>query len=281
MPRPTTSCSAIAVALMLSAVAATPSVAHDNRAGGAAFVSRPVVEKLVCATGEQSRCTEGELLKLRGEGLAEARSVVFLGRSGRADDMRALPQKRSPHRVLVRVPAGARSGPVRVTSRSARASRASGRLKVTAARGPGAPGAVPAGEGVFPVRGKYDFGTDVNRFGGGRGHKGQDVFAACGTPLVAARSGTVSLARTQERAGNYVVITAADGTSQVYMHMLRPTTLDKGAAVAAGQPVGLVGQTGRATGCHLHYESWTAPGWYRGGRAIDPLPELQAYAARG
>jgi murein DD-endopeptidase MepM/ murein hydrolase activator NlpD len=253
--------------------------ADEVRSGGASFASRPEVKKLECVTGERSKCPEGELLRVRGESLEQTDAVVFLGSSGRADDERATPDKRSPHRVLVRVPAGAHSGPVRVMSRVAGASRASRRLRVVAAPQPAA-GVAPAGEGVFPVRGRYDFGTAVNRFGGGRGHEGQDVFAACATPIVAARSGVVSWTAFHRRAGNYVVITADDGTSQAYMHLLRPTIVQRRARVVAGQPIGQVGQTGRATGCHLHYESWTAPGWYRGGRAIDPLPELQQFAAR-
>src|SRR5918995_2303009 len=40
---------------------------------------------------------------------------------------------------------------------------------------------------TFPLRGPHGYGEFVAKFGGGRGHQGQDVFAACGTPLVAAR----------------------------------------------------------------------------------------------
>lgn len=264
----------------LAAGPVTTAGAHTSQSGGARYNDRPLVSKLECVSGERSRCARGQLLRVRGERLAQADSVVFLGRSGRADDRRVRPQKRSPHRVVVRVPADARSGPVRVTSRKEGRSRASRRLRVTPARVPRV-GAVPPGEGVFPVRGRYDFGTEVNGFGGGRGHGGQDVLARCSTPIVAARSGEVSLAKAQSRAGNYVVITADDGTSQVYMHMLEAAVVARGDRVAAGQPIGRVGRSGRASACHLHYESWTAPGWQRGGTAIDPLPELQQFAARG
>lgn len=274
-------CRLLLVVACLAAGPVATAGAHTNQSGGTRYDERPVVRELECVSGERSRCARGQLLRVRGEWLAQADSVVFLGRSGRADDRRVRPDKRSPHRVVVRVPADARSGPVRVTSRAAGRSRASRRLRVTAARAPAVAAAVPPGEGVFPVRGRYDFGTKVNGFGGGRGHGGQDVLARCSTPIVASRSGEVSAATTQSRAGNYVVITADDGTSQVYMHMLEPAVIVVGERVAAGQPIGRVGRTGRASACHLHYESWTAPGWHRGGSAIDPLPELQLFAARG
>ena len=104
---------------------------------------------------------------------------------------------------------------------------------------------------------------------------GHDVFAACGTPLVAIADATVLMARWQDRAGNYVVLQLPDGQSHAYMHLQSPSPLRRGAAVRAGQEVGRVGDTGRASGCHLHFEQWTAPGWYQGGRAVDPLPLLR------
>ena len=39
----------------------------------------------------------------------------------------------------------------------------------------------------------------------------------------------------------------------------------------------IVGETGDATACHLHFEIWTAPGWYEGGSPIDPLPYLEKW----
>ena len=53
----------------------------------------------------------------------------------------------------------------------------------------------------FPILGKFTFGTGAAAFGGGRGHQGQDVFAACGTPLVAAHGGVVKFAGYHARAG--------------------------------------------------------------------------------
>lgn len=158
--------------------------------------------------------------------------------------------------------------------------RVTGQARTSVVPGDGTPSSFAVLDHMFPIRGRHDLGqSPTNGFGGGRGHKGQDMFAACGTRLAAARGGTVSFAAYQERAGNYVVVTGPDGRSYVYMHMLQPSGLRKGQRVRTGQTVGRVGETGRATGCHLHFELWTAPGWYQGGHAIDPLPELRRWDA--
>jgi murein DD-endopeptidase MepM/ murein hydrolase activator NlpD len=128
----------------------------------------------------------------------------------------------------------------------------------------------------FPVRGRHDFGGFSATFGGGRGHEGQDVFAGCGTPLVAARGGVVKINRFQERAGHYIVIDGEQtDVDYVYMHLREASPVAKDTRVYTGQIIGAVGDTGRADGCHLHFELWTGPGWYTGGSAFDPLPPLQ------
>ena len=133
-------------------------------------------------------------------------------------------------------------------------------------------------DSTFPINGQYKFGTlATNGFGGGRGHQGNDIFADCGTPLVAARTGSVQKAASESRAGNYVVLQDADGESFAYRHMRDRAVVDAGDRVRAGQVVGYVGQTGRASGCHLHFEHWTAPGWYEGGQAVDPRPMLRRW----
>jgi murein DD-endopeptidase MepM/ murein hydrolase activator NlpD len=148
---------------------------------------------------------------------------------------------------------------------------------------PLAAGAFDLVDHIFPVRGRHTYGTGIAAFGSGRDghrHEGQDVFAACGTPLVAARGGVVKLNRTEASAGNYIVIDG-DGTDvdYAYMHLQHPSPLAKGARVFTGQPIGNVGDTGDAHGCHLHFELWTGPGWYTGGAPVDPLPFLKAWDA--
>jgi murein DD-endopeptidase MepM/ murein hydrolase activator NlpD len=134
----------------------------------------------------------------------------------------------------------------------------------------------------FPVRGAHNYGGSGARFGAGRAghsHQGQDVLAECGTKLVAAQGGTVKYAAYQSAAGYYLVIHGVDGTDNAYMHLAQPSPFSEGDKVFTGQQIGVVGETGDATACHLHFEIWTQPGWYDGGKPIDPLPSLQAWDA--
>jgi murein DD-endopeptidase MepM/ murein hydrolase activator NlpD len=135
---------------------------------------------------------------------------------------------------------------------------------------------------IFPVRGRHNYGESGARFGAGRAghsHQGQDVMSACGTKLVATQGGTVVYSGSQSAAGNYLVIHGVDGQDNAYMHLAQPSPFSEGDKVFTGQQVGVVGDTGDATACHLHFEIWTAPGWYNGGHAIDPLSALQAWDA--
>jgi murein DD-endopeptidase MepM/ murein hydrolase activator NlpD len=136
---------------------------------------------------------------------------------------------------------------------------------------------------AFPILGAHEFGLGAGRFGAARSghtHQGQDVMAACGTPLVAARGGVVQYAEYEANAGNYVVIDGK-GTPYdfMYAHLAEPSPLQVGETVRTGQPIGIVGDTGDATACHLHVEMWGAPGWYEGGSPFDPLPYLEKWDA--
>jgi murein DD-endopeptidase MepM/ murein hydrolase activator NlpD len=122
----------------------------------------------------------------------------------------------------------------------------------------------------FPIKARHGYGDG---YGAGRGHQGQDVFARCGATLRAARGGRVEWNKTHAAAGNYLVI---DGKrtkkDYMYAHLLAPSPLEQGDRVRTGQRIGQVGDSGNASGCHLHFEVWSGPGWYEGGH---PLPSVR------
>ena len=141
---------------------------------------------------------------------------------------------------------------------------------------PSGGGAQTGAAGTFPVDGAHHYGDG---FGDRGGHKGQDVMADCGTPLRAVKDVTVRKVATEAAAGRYIVLRdSASGEDYVYMHM-STVGVSVGDSVSAGDSVGEVGQTGDATACHLHFEEWTAPGWYAGGHAKDPLSLLRSLDA--
>ncbi len=162
-------------------------------------------------------------------------------------------------------------------------SQVAGVQAAQAGAAPLASGAFDLVDHKFPIRGKHSYGTGIATFGtarNGHSHQGQDIFAACGTALVAARGGVVKLNQHEGNAGNYLVIDGA-GTDidYAYMHLQARSPLQKGAVVMTGQVIGAVGDTGQANGCHLHFEMWSAPGWYTGGQPFDPLASLTAWDA--
>ena len=93
-------------------------------------------------------------------------------------------------------------------------------------------------------------------------HAGIDIAAPERTPIVAAFAGTVEKAGwapVAGRTGNGILIRNPDGERQYYGH-LSSVQVKAGQKVSAGQQIGLVGQTGNATGPHLHFEIWGSNG---------------------
>jgi murein DD-endopeptidase MepM/ murein hydrolase activator NlpD len=132
---------------------------------------------------------------------------------------------------------------------------------------------------VFPVQGPHGGRGAIGEYhaprSGGRIHEGFDVTAACGTKLVAVRSGRV-LRRGFDPVlyGNYLLIHGeGEKRGYFYSHLSRPATVRPGQRVLEGQRVGAVGETGnaRGTGCHLHFEIHVR------GVPIDPEPALRRW----
>lgn len=102
-------------------------------------------------------------------------------------------------------------------------------------------------------------------FGYTRMHQGVDFAAPLGTPVLAAGDGVVVEARSWAGYGNWLRIRHGGGWETGYAHLAAYVSgLKAGDAVRQGEVVGYVGQTGFATGPHLHYETWLA------GRRVDP-----------
>ena len=99
-------------------------------------------------------------------------------------------------------------------------------------------------------------------------HSGQDYGAPEGTPVLAPAAGTVSLARFLPIRGNAVVLDHGRGVYTGYWH-LSQLSVAPGQEVNQGDVIGLVGNTGRSTGAHLHWELRID------GIAVDPLQFLE------
>jgi len=88
------------------------------------------------------------------------------------------------------------------------------------------------------------------------GRNGIDVANSCGTPVYSAAEGSIAIATDggwNGGYGKYIKIIHSNGTESLYAHLSK-TNVGVGAYVTQGQLIGLMGTTGRSTGCHLHFE---------------------------
>lgn len=109
--------------------------------------------------------------------------------------------------------------------------------------------------------------------GTAKDHKGLDISAPAGTPVIATADGTVVFSGAFEPAddhlrsllGTHVIVEHGEtGFVTLYAHLSK-ADIAAGALVRAGDILGAVGSTGRSTGAHLHYQVM------RGGASLDPL----------
>lgn len=97
-----------------------------------------------------------------------------------------------------------------------------------------------------------------------RAHLGTDLAAPAGTPVRTVGDGVVDFAGVQNGYGNVIYVKHANQHETVYAHLSR-IDVRKGESVSQGQTIGAVGQTGWATGPHLHFEFRVA------GKQVDPM----------
>jgi Peptidase family M23 len=155
---------------------------------------------------------------------------------------------------------------------------------------------------VFPVLGTAQFSDDFGAPRAQGSHEGNDILAPRRALALAAEPGRVRFQAGSTRVGCMLYLDGRSGTTYVYIHLNNdltagndnrggckmgvafPRGLKSGAAVAAGQPIGYVGDSGDADGIHPHLHFEVRP---RGGRAVNPYPFLIAarrllfYAPRG
>ncbi len=112
----------------------------------------------------------------------------------------------------------------------------------------------------------------------GHWHNGIDLAASIGTPVLAAEDGTVAATGNQDvycpkgAYGKFVVINHTDNLTTLYGHLSR-ILVAKGDTVKRGQVIGYSGQTGYATGPHLHFTVYAQPTFYMGqSKVCGPMP---------
>ena len=119
----------------------------------------------------------------------------------------------------------------------------------------GSIGIIEDGELCWPLPGhtyiSCNFGEEDAY--GNSGHRGTDIPAPEGTPILAAHGGTVIISGWNNSYGNQVLLDNGAGLSTRYAHMTA-AAVSAGETVTAGQVIGYVGNTGDSTGFHLHFE---------------------------
>lgn len=106
------------------------------------------------------------------------------------------------------------------------------------------------GRYIWPTQGRFSSPFGMRW---GRMHTGIDISNLRGTPIYAADGGTVIYARRKSGYGNLIILYHGDGRETYYGH-LNAYASSEGQTVEKGQLIGYMGNTGRSTGPHLHFE---------------------------
>ena len=231
--------------LLASAVAATAlsaGAALAQGGGGAAAPGDPQIDDVECLTlcVKQRIATDGSRIKITGAELGNTTVVSLLNADGtrsKQNTKKGVVVKSNGQAIWANVQSGVVSGPIRIVDSFGQVRDSKFDLNIGTAEQ-----LEKAQAGFkFPIRGAHDYGDAMGRFGAARSghtHQGQDVFAACGTKLVAAHGGKVQYRGYQSAAGNYLVIDGKKWNDYAYMHLKRPASVRAGQTVYTGQRVG-------------------------------------------
>ena len=138
----------------------------------------------------------------------------------------------------------------------------------------GTPSLWPVPGGV--ISSSYGWRRDPTMPGKREMHKGIDIAAGRGAPVLASGNGKVAIIRRTHELGNELVIYHGNGIESVYDHLLRiPARIHIGSAVRRGEVIAYVGSTGKSTGYHLHFAI------RKRGRFIDPMRYLRLQTRPG
>ncbi|MNO16039.1 Murein DD-endopeptidase MepM [compost metagenome] len=110
---------------------------------------------------------------------------------------------------------------------------------------------------IWPTYSKVitsSFGYRSDPFNGGSAyHSGIDIAGSIGDPVYAAMGGVVTAAEQMGARGKYIIVQHDNGLETWYMH-LNKMLVSPGTQVSKGQKIALLGNTGRSTGPHLHFQ---------------------------
>jgi len=121
---------------------------------------------------------------------------------------------------------------------------------------------------AMPVKSQVRFTSGFGRRWG-RMHSGSDFAGPHGTPIYSTAEGVITHAGWQSGYGRLIKVQHAFGIETRYAHLSR-IRVNVGQRVSRGQRIGDMGNTGRSTGTHLHYEVRV------NGRAINPMIYIKA-----
>ncbi len=133
----------------------------------------------------------------------------------------------------------------------------------------GVGGSYTGGRLSWPVIGGNNYISQYYHYG----HWAIDIAADYGSTVVAAASGTVIFAGWKGNGGGWQVWISHGGDMYTTYNHMSALTVGTGETVSRGQQVGRIGQSGDATGPHLHFEVWIGPIW-NGGQRMNPLNYL-------